>query len=178
MAMLLIGSGPPPPPPGPAALLLLRLLLQPCSRDAPTNAEKPRKPATRNRRRFPSDFAFRLTTDEHAALLSQNVISKNGGRGGRKTPPTAFTEQGLAMLSSVLRSDRAIDVNVAIMRVFVRIREVLATHKDLARRMADLERQQKEQGSKITDVFNAIQKLLERPPEKTKRTIGFQPPKR
>ena len=119
---------------------------------------------------------FQLTADEHDALILQ--IARAKGRGGRRTPPYAFTEQGVAMLSTVLTSERAILVNIAIMRVFVRFREVLATHKDLARRMADLERQQKEQGSKITDVFNAIQKLLEPPPEKTKRTIGFQPPKK
>ena len=82
------------------------------------------------------------------------------------------------MLSSVLRSKRAVAVNIAIMRAFVRLREVLATHKDLARRMADLEREQKAQGKNITDVFKAIQKLLEPPKAKPRRAIGFQAPKK
>ena len=85
------------------------------------------------------------------------------------------------MLSTVLNGERAILVNIvntAIMRAFVRLREVLATHKDLARRMADLERDQKAQGKKITDVFEAIQKLLEPPKAKPRRAIGFQPPKK
>ena len=82
------------------------------------------------------------------------------------------------MLSTVLNSDRAIEVNIAIMRAFVRLREVLATHKDLARRMADLERQQKAQGKTITDVFKAIQKLIEPPKAKARRAIAFQAPKK
>ena len=129
----------------------------------------------RNKRRFPEDFMFQLNAAEQEALILQ--IARAKSRGGRRTPPYAFTEQGVAMLSTVLHSERAILVNIAIMRAFVRIREVLATHKDLARRMADLERQQKQQGRKITDVFKAIQKLLE-PPEKPKRQIGFQPSKK
>ena len=82
------------------------------------------------------------------------------------------------MLSSVLRSQRAVAVNIAIMRAFVRLREVLATHKDLARRMADLEREQKAQGRQIGDVFKAIQKLLEPPKAKPRRAIGFQASKK
>lgn len=131
----------------------------------------------RNLERFPPDFMFRLTRQEHDVLRSQFVTSKTG-RGGRRYAPRAFTEQGVAMLSSVLRSDRAILVNIAIMRAFVRLREVLATHKDLARRMADLEREQKAQGRKISDVFNVIQKLLEPPPSRPRRAIGFQAAKK
>ena len=130
----------------------------------------------RNLKRFPPDFMFRLTRQEYDVLKSQFVTSKTG-RGGRRYAPRAFTEQGVAMLSSVLGSDRAIVVNIAIMRAFVRLREVLATHKDLARRMADLEREQKAQGRKISDVFNVIQKLLEPPPGKPRRAIGFKAPK-
>ena len=131
----------------------------------------------RNRKRFPSDFMFQLTAQESEALTSQFAMSKKG-RGGRRTSPYAFTEQGVAMLSTVLNSDRAIEVNIAIMRAFVRLREVLATHKDLARRMADLEREQKAQGKTITDVFKAIQKLIEPPKAKARRAIGFQAPKK
>ncbi len=82
------------------------------------------------------------------------------------------------MLSSVLHSKRAVAVNIAIMRAFVRLREMLATHKDLARKMADLEREQKAQGREITEVFKAIQKLLEPPKDKPRWAIGFQVPKK
>jgi hypothetical protein len=92
----------------------------------------------RNRDRFPDDFMFRLSAEEFAALRSQSVISK--GRGGRQYAPYAFTEQGVAMLSSVLRSDRAVQVNIEIMRAFVRLRSMLAQHAELARRLDDLER--------------------------------------
>ena len=95
----------------------------------------------RNLSRFPNDFMFRLDNDELEALTFQIGISKPTGRGGRRTLPYAFTEQGVAMLSSVLNSDRAIEVNVAIMRAFVKLREVLSTHKDLARKLEEIERQ-------------------------------------
>ncbi len=131
----------------------------------------------RNMDRFPEDFAFQLTQEESDALMLQIATSKTG-RGGRRKLPLVFTEQGVAMLSSVLRSKRAVAVNITIMRAFVRLRQVLATHKDLARRMADLEREQNAQGKKIADVFKAIQKLLETPPDKPRRAIGFQPPKK
>lgn len=121
----------------------------------------------RNQRRFPDDFVFRLTVEEHASLPLQNAIAK--GRGGRRTLPFAFTEQGVAMLSSVLRSDRAADVNVAIMRTLVRLRQILATHEDLARKVAQHDRQ-------ITVLFDQVQKLLAPPPLK-KKTIGFPPPR-
>ena len=93
----------------------------------------------RNRDRFPDDFMFELTVDEAAALRSQSATSKKG-RGGRRYRPLAFTEQGVAMLSSVLRSKRAIQVNIEIMRTFVRLRQILASHADLARKLAALER--------------------------------------
>ena len=88
----------------------------------------------RNAARFPADFVFKLTPSELASLRSQSVIS-NGGRGGRRTAPYAFTEQGVAMLSSVLRSRRAVRVNIEIMRTFVRLRRFLQTHEQLARRL-------------------------------------------
>ena len=129
----------------------------------------------RNLDRFPQDFMFQLDAKEFHNLRSQFGTSSSWG--GRRYRPYAFTEHGVAQLSTVLKSKRAIQINIAIIRAFVRLRQVLATHKELARRMADLERQQREQGKKITDVFKAIQKLLE-PPKQPKRPIGFQPAKK
>ena len=93
----------------------------------------------RNLARFPDDFMFQLSGEEFAALRSQSVISNTPGRGGRRTPPYVFTEQGVAMLSTVLGSPRAIAVNIEIMRTFVRVRALAATHGDLAKRLAELE---------------------------------------
>ena len=93
----------------------------------------------RNIRRFPPDFMFQLNNQEVAGLRSQFVTSKIG-RGGRRYLPYAFTEQGVAMLSSVLYSDRAVDVNLQIMRAFVKLREMIASHKDLAKRLDELEK--------------------------------------
>jgi ORF6N domain len=92
----------------------------------------------RNRERFPEDFLFQLTAEETEALRSQ-IATSNEGRGGRRYYPYAFTEQGIAMLSSVLRSQRAIAVNIVIMRTFVKLRQLLATHEDLAHRLDQLE---------------------------------------
>jgi hypothetical protein len=125
----------------------------------------------RNRARFPADFMFQLTPDEHARLRSQTVISNLGSkRGGRRTAPYAFTEQGVAMLSSVLRSARAVQVNVEIMRAFVRLRELLSTHADLARKLAGLE---KKYDAQFRVVFDAIRELMA-PPAKPRRPIGFR----
>ncbi len=124
----------------------------------------------RNLDRFPDDFMFQLTVEEAAALRSQTVISRS--HGGRRYPPYAFTEQGVAMLSSVLRSKRAIQVNVEIMRAFVRLRQVLASHKDLARRLEDLE---KRYDAQFKVVFDAIRQLMEPPPDPPKEPIGFRP---
>ena len=125
----------------------------------------------RNRDRFPEDFMFQLSPEEERALRSQIAIS-NEGRGGRRYRPYAFTEQGIAMLSSVLRSKRAIAVNIAIMRTFVRLRQLLATHEEIARRLEDLEWRQSEQGQQIEAVFETIQHLIEAPDEEKKR-FGF-----
>jgi ORF6N domain len=122
----------------------------------------------RNIARFPSDFMFQLTADEAAALRSQIAIS-NGKRGGRRYPPLAFTEQGVAMLSSVLHSERAVQVNIAIMRAFVRLRGLLATHKALARKLEDLERRY---NRRFKVVFVTIRELIART-EPAKRRIGF-----
>ena len=95
----------------------------------------------RNLDRFPEDFMFPLTPEEYESLRCQNGTSKTPGRGGRRYLPYAFTEQGVAMLSSVLRSPRAVQVNIEIMRAFVRLRQFLASHEELARKVADMDQQ-------------------------------------
>ena len=126
----------------------------------------------RNIGRFPEDFMFQLT-DEEAARLRSQTVTLNAGRGQhRKYPPYAFTEQGVAMLSSVLRSDRAVHVNVEIMRAFVRLRQMLASNADLARKLATLERKYDAQ---FKIVFDAIRELMTPPEPKKKRPIGFAP---
>jgi hypothetical protein len=122
----------------------------------------------RNLNRFPSDFMFELTREEDISLRSQNVTLKRGQHS--KYPSFAFTEQGVAMLSSVLNSERAIEVNIGIMRTFVRLREMLLAHKDLARKLAALEKKYDEQ---FQVVFDAIRALMA-PPEKPKKPIGFE----
>ena len=122
----------------------------------------------RNRGRFPADFMFRLTAAEFRRLRSQTVISKNS-RGGRRTAPYVFTEQGVAMLSSVLRSDRAVRVNIEIMRTFVRLRQMLRANADLARKLSALEQRYDEQ---FKIVFDAIRRLVAAP-EPNRRRIGF-----
>jgi hypothetical protein len=140
----------------------------------------------RNLERFPGDFMFQLSAEEFAALRSQTVTS-NTGRGGRRTAPYAFTEQGVAMLSSVLSSERAVAVNIEIMRTFVRVRELAVTHQDLAKRLAELEKKtelaamQHESFSNNTrnqlrQVFDALRELMT-PAEPAKRPIGFVAPK-
>jgi hypothetical protein len=127
----------------------------------------------RNRRRFPEDFMFRLTKEEAGSLTSQFAMSKPG-RGGRRTLPYVFTEQGVAMLSTVLNSERAIAVNIAIMRTFVRLRQILATHKELAARLAALE---KKYDQRFKVVFDILKQLMEPPPSPPKPLLGFMPPK-
>jgi ORF6N domain len=131
-----------------------------------------RQQVRRNPKRFPADFLFELEEDEIAALLSQNVIPSLRTLGGAK--PLAFTEQGIATLSSVLTSERAIEVNIAIMRTFVKLRQLLATHEELAHRLDRLEWRQNEQEARVHHVFETIQHLIEAPahPE-PKRRIGF-----
>ena len=122
----------------------------------------------RNLPRFPEDFMFQLTESETHLLRSQFATSKKG-RGGRRYLPYAFTEQGVAMLSSVLNSERAIKVNIEIMRAFVRLRRILASHADLARKLEALE---KKYDAQFKVVFDAIRQLM-KPPESKKRPIGF-----
>jgi hypothetical protein len=126
--------------------------------------------AKRNLERFPDDFMFPLTVKEFTTLRSQIVTSK--GRGGRRSPPYAFTEQGVAMLSSVLKSKRAIQVNLAIMRTFVRLRQMMAAHSDLANRLRELEAKFEEHDQKFRVVFDAIRELIAAPKSEV-REMGY-----
>ena len=153
----------------------------------------------RNRARFPADFMFQLNRGELANWMSQSVISNPGkvisrsrivtgsrGRtnlksqfvtssyGGRRSLPYAFTEQGVAMLSSVLNSERAIQVNIAIMRAFVKLKQILSTHKELVHKLEELERKIEKHDVDIQSIFGAIRQLMAPPPEKVRRIIGFK----
>ena len=121
----------------------------------------------RNTERFPVDFMYQLTPQEVTILKSQIVISSWGGR---RAMPYAFTEQGVAMLSSVLRSPRAIQVNIAIMRTFARLRHILASHADLARKLDEMEKKYDEQ---FRVVFEALRELVN-PPDPPPKQIGFR----
>ncbi len=121
----------------------------------------------RNIKRFPSDFMFELTQDEYRSLRSQFVILKRGQHS--KYPPFAFTEQGVAMLSGILNSDRAIKVNIAIMRTFVQLRKLLQTHKELADKIDKLEQKYDKQ---FKIVFTAMKQLIKEE-EKPRSKIGF-----
>lgn len=132
----------------------------------------------RNIDRFPSDFMFQLAKDEVAALRSQSAMSKEG-RGGRRYAPYVFTEQGVAMLSGVLRSKTAVAVNIAIMRAFVELRRGAASYTAIERRLEDLKR---ETGAKLDQhdqqldgIFQALRQLIS-PPPKPKRQVGFRLP--
>ena len=124
----------------------------------------------RNLERFPEDFMFQLNNDEVLFLRSQIVTLKKGRGQHSKYLPYAFTEQGVAMLSSVLRSQRAIQVNIEIMRAFIRLRQMLASHAELARKLDALE---KKYDAQFKDVFEAIRQLMA-PPEPKRRAIGFR----
>ncbi|HHT9108278.1 MAG TPA: ORF6N domain-containing protein [Candidatus Wunengus sp. YC63] len=124
----------------------------------------------RNIQRFPDDFMFQLTREEFNSLRSQIVTLKRGQH--RKYLPYVFTEQGVAMLSSVLNSKRAIQVNIQIMRAFIKLKEMLSTHKDLKQKIEEME---KKYDYQFKIVFDAIKQLLE-PPEEPKGKIGFQKP--
>ena len=115
----------------------------------------------RNLARFPGDFMFQLTDDEAESLRCQNGTSKEG-RGGRRTLPYAFTEHGVAMLSSVLNSERAVQMNIPIVRAFVRLRQVIATHRELARKMERLETTQKDHAAVLTIVVKDIQTFVKK----------------
>lgn len=126
----------------------------------------------RNRKRFPTDFMFQLNKKETQFLTSQFAISKKG-RGGRRTFPYAFTEQGVAMLSSVLNSERAIQVNIVIMRAFVKLRQMLETNEGLNRKFASVIRKLATHDKYFTVVFDELKKLTTHP-SPVRRQIGFK----
>ncbi|OGR82114.1 MAG: DNA-binding protein [Elusimicrobia bacterium RIFCSPLOWO2_01_FULL_54_10] len=127
------------------------------------------KAVKRNLDRFPSDFMFVLTPSEHESLRCQ-IGTSNDGRGGRRYLPHTFTEQGVAMLSSVLKSRRAIQINILIMRAFTKLREMISTHKDLQKKIDEME---KKYDSQFKGVFAALRHLLEAPREKHSKVKGF-----
>jgi hypothetical protein len=132
----------------------------------------------RNRARFPADFMFQLTVEEEGVLKCQSGISRSHG-GRRRSRPFAFTEHGVVMLSSVLNSPRAVAVNIEVVRVFVRLRQVLATHPDLARKLDELERRVgarfAEQEKQLRVVFEAVRQLMvEETESDEKPKIGFE----
>lgn len=130
------------------------------------------KAVRRNIKRFPRDFMFRLTNAEFERLRFQIGISK---RGGRRYLPYAFTEHGIAMLSSILNSERAIQVNILIIRVFIKLRKIFSTHRELAHKVSAIERRLAEHNNYIGSIINII-KEFKKPPieEKPKRRIGFR----
>ena len=127
----------------------------------------------RNIERFPDDFMFQLSREEWANLKSQSVTSSWGG--ARREAPYAFTQHGVAMLASVLRSPTAVQVNILIVRAFIRLRELIASHQDLAARIEALEANHERHASVLALLAEEIDKLNEEPPEPTKGPMGFRP---
>lgn len=130
-----------------------------------------RQQVKRNKDRFPEDFMFQLTEEEIDIMVSQNVIPSRKYLGGHL--PYAFTEQGVAMLSGILHSKRAVQVNIAIMRAFVKLRHIIATNKELMNKLNELERKIEKHDVEIQSIFEAIRQLMAPPPEPPKRRIGF-----
>jgi hypothetical protein len=127
----------------------------------------------RNNERFPVDFMFRLSPHETQELNRSQTVTGSQKHRDPRFPPFAFTEQGVAMLSSVLRSERAVAVNIQIMRTFVKLRGFLGTQKELARKLAELERQYADHDQKIEVIFEAIRELMAPEPLGKKKRIGF-----
>lgn len=129
----------------------------------------------RNQSRFPEDFMFQLTKLEHDSLRSQFVTLEHGGKGQhQKYLPYAFTQEGIAMLSSILRSPHAVQVNIAIMRAFVQMRSLISSNKDLSHKISELESKVGGHDHKIMSLFSAIRQLIEEPQAKEKPPIGFR----
>ncbi|MCC6365648.1 MAG: ORF6N domain-containing protein [Bryobacterales bacterium] len=126
----------------------------------------------RNTDRFPEDFMFQLNAEDVEALRCQFGISNRKGRGGRRYFPYVFTEHGVAMLSSVLKSKKAIQLNILIVRAFISLREMMASHEDLVNRMEALEREQKAQGETLQGLYDYVTSYLVEP-EKPRRKFGF-----
>ena len=131
------------------------------------------KAVKRNIDRFPEDFMFQLTAEETGSLKFQIGISKPAGRGGRRYLPFVYTEQGGAMLSSVLNSKRAVQVNIAIMRAFVQMRELVSSNRELAKKFAELEQRVGKHDDAILTLFDAIRQLMQ-PEGKDRKSIGFK----
>lgn len=129
----------------------------------------------RNAERFPEDFMFQLTADEHDSLRSQSVTLKSGRGQHRKYLPFAFTEHGALMLGNVLKSERAVEVSLMVVRAFVHLRELVSGHKELAQKLAQLERKVGAHDKAIAEIINAIRQLMAPEEPKKKRPIGFAP---
>lgn len=127
----------------------------------------------RNISRFPGDFMFQLNTDEYKSLISQIVISKKEGRGGTRKLPFAFTEQGVAMLSSVLRSETAIQVNIQIIRVYTKMKQVLLDNKELWQKIEKIEQALLKKDEEVNGIFKLLKQLLIKE-EKPRQPIGFK----
>jgi hypothetical protein len=127
----------------------------------------------RNAKRFPADFAFQLTREEYETLRSQIAISKTERRGGRRYLPYVFTEHGAVMAASVLNSPKAVEMSVEVVRAFVRLRQILASNRQLAARVDVLEQKNEAHSKNIVTLFDAVRGLMA-VPEKPKRQIGFK----
>ena len=127
----------------------------------------------RNRRRFPEDFLFQLTAEEHAALTSQIAMSKPS-RGGRRTRPYAFTEHGALQVANVLNSSKAEAMSIYVIRAFIRMREELSANQAVSKRLAEIERTLLTHDAALRDLYQKIRPLLLPPPDQPKRRIGFR----
>jgi hypothetical protein len=127
----------------------------------------------RNRRRFPEDFLFQLTAEDHAALTSQIAMSKPG-RGGRRTRPYAFTEHGALQVANVLNSSKAEAMSIYVIRAFIRMREELSANQAVSKRLAEIERTLLTHDAALRDLYQKIRPLLLPPPDQPKRRIGFR----
>ena len=127
----------------------------------------------RNRRRFPEDFLFQLTAEEHAALTSQSAMSKPG-RGGRRTRPYAFTEHGALQVANVLNSSKAEAMSIYVIRAFIRMREELSANQAVSKRLAEIERTLLTHDAALRDLYQKLRPLLLPPPDQPKRRIGFR----
>jgi len=132
----------------------------------------------RNISRFPDDFMFQLSSESFKSLISQNVISKRIGRGGTRKLPYAFTEQGVAMLSSVLNSETAIQVNIQIIRVFTKIKQLLHENKELFSKIEKVEKQLTNHDKDLQNIFTILKKLISIPDSTKRNPIGFPYPKK
>ena len=129
----------------------------------------------RNLKRFPPEFMFQVSEKEFKKWRSQIVMSNPGAKMGLRRPPYAFTEHGVTMLASVLRSEKAVEISIYVVRAFIKIREMLATHKNLIREFEKMKRTQKEHGQHIINILNVISQLLNPPLDVTpKEPIGFR----